>query len=293
MDVSRRKYFCLLLNCLLFSFQGSQVADSAEKPSSSTSSSPLIYEDTILPIFQAHCLKCHNTKNRKAEFDVSSPAALLKGGESGAGLVAGKPDESLLYEYLHDGQMPPEGSRPLSAEDLQLIHNWIAQGMKFQQNPQVSSEALLSQHDVLPILYRRCVMCHGPEYQEGGLDVRTKADMLKGGNAGAAIIAGKPDESLLVKYIVEKTCPPKAELSRAGIEPMTAEELASVKDWIAQGLNVVTDEPQDFNLDQDPLVTKADRQFWSFQPPQQVEPPLVKQQSLVKNPVDAFLLRKL
>lgn len=293
MDVSRRKYFCLLLNCLLFSFQGSQVADSAEKTSPTTASSPLVYEDTILPIFQAHCLKCHNTKNRKAEFDLSSTAALLKGGESGAGLVAGKPDESLLYEYLHDGQMPPEGSQPLSEKELQLIHKWITQGMKFEQNPQVTTEALLSQHDVLPILYRRCVMCHGPEYQEGGLDVRTRADMLKGGGAGAAVITGKPNESLLVKYIVEKTCPPKAELSRAGIEPMTAEELSTVKDWIAQGLQVVKEEPLDFDNGQDPLVTKEDRQFWSFQPPQQVELPQVEHQSLVKNPIDAFLLRKL
>ncbi|MCA9021390.1 MAG: DUF1549 domain-containing protein, partial [Planctomycetaceae bacterium] len=293
MDVSRRTFFYLVLSSLLVSFSESQRSYATEKTSPSASSSPLVYEDTILPIFQARCLECHNTKNRKAEFDLSSPAGLLKGGESGVGLVSGKPDESLLYEYLHDGQMPPEGSKPLEEKELQLIHKWIAQGMKFKQNPQATAEEQLTQHDVLPIFYRRCVMCHGPEYQEGGLDLRTKADMLKGGKAGAAVITGKPDESLLVKYIEDKTCPPKAEISRAGIEPMTAEELATVKDWITQGLKVVNEEPLDFSNDQDPLVTKEDRQFWSFQPPQQAEPPAVQQQSLVKNPIDAFLLRQL
>ncbi|QDT45312.1 Planctomycete cytochrome C [Gimesia alba] len=292
MVVSRRILFCLLLNCLMVFLNVPSIVFSAEAPAKSSPSSHIIYEDAVQPIFQKHCVKCHSEKNRKAEFDLSSTAGLLKGGESGAGLVAGKPDESLLYEYLHDGAMPPEGSPPLSKQELKTIHQWIQSGLHFKEKPQSTTTAALSQHDVLPILYRRCAMCHGPEYQEGGLDVRSKANMLAGGKAGAAVIKGKPDESLLIKYIVEKTCPPKAEISRAGIEPMTAEELTTLKSWIAEGLNEVN-ESAEINLAQDPLVSKEDRQFWSFQPPQQATPPTVQHAELVKNPIDAFLLRKL
>ena len=292
MLVSRRRIFCLLLNCLMVLLSKPVLVSSSEPLANATQPSSLFYEDEIQPIFQRHCVECHNEKNRKAEFDLTTTANLLKGGESGPGLVAGKPDESLLFEYLHDGQMPPEGSKPLSQRELEKVRQWIHAGLKFKISPQVISSTL-SQHNIQPILYRRCVMCHGPEYQEGGLDIRTKASMLTGGKAGSAVVIGKPDESLLIKYVVEKICPPKAEISRAGIEPMTVEELSTLKKWIRQGLPEIKVEVENFSLDQDPLVSKADRQFWSFQPPQQSAPPKVAHTELVKNPIDAFLLRKL
>lgn len=289
MVVSRRTITGLLCNCLIVCLHFTSVSHAADTPAVQKS---VVYEDTVLPIFQKHCVKCHSEKNRKAEFDLSSTAGLLKGGELGAGLVAGQPEESLLYEYLHEELMPPEGETPLSKAEIETVRLWISGGLKFKAAPQSVAETRISQHDVIPILYRRCVMCHGPEYQEGGLDLRTKAAMLTGGNAGPAVITGQPDESPLVKYIVEKTCPPKAEISRAGIEPMPAAELETVKTWITEGLHE-DDNSEPFRLDQDSLVTTEDRQFWSFQPPQQVTPPAVKHQTLVKNPIDAFLLRKL
>ena len=50
----------------------------------------------------------------------------------------------------------------------------------------------VTQHDVIPILLRRCTACHGLHRQEGGLDLRTKAAMLRGGKSGPAIVPGKP-----------------------------------------------------------------------------------------------------
>ncbi|MBO34641.1 MAG: hypothetical protein CMO64_00390, partial [Verrucomicrobiales bacterium] len=42
----------------------------------------------------------------------------------------------------------------------------------------LASAAPVSQHDVIPILSRRCVMCHGQTLKEGGVDLRTKTSML-------------------------------------------------------------------------------------------------------------------
>ena len=50
----------------------------------------------------------------------------------------------------------------------------------------------LTQHDVLPILLRRCTVCHGIRRQEGGLDLHTRATMLRGGKSGPAI-SGRAD----------------------------------------------------------------------------------------------------
>ncbi len=43
----------------------------------------------------------------------------------------------------------------------------------------------------------------------------------------------------------------------------------------------------------DPLVSDEDRKFWSFQPPKRPAVPTVQHQTLVRSPIDAFLLQKL
>ena len=44
---------------------------------------------------------------------------MLKGSESGEIVVRGKPDDSLLYEMVHDGLMPPEeAKKKLTKADL-------------------------------------------------------------------------------------------------------------------------------------------------------------------------------
>ena len=55
-----------------------------------------------------------------------------------------------------------------------------------------------SQHDAIPILLRRCTMCHGQTLKDGGVDLRTKTSML----TGKAFVSGKPEESLLIKRLL-------------------------------------------------------------------------------------------
>ncbi len=71
----------------------------------------------------------------------------------------------------------------------------------------------LSQHNVIPVLLRRCVMCHGQDAKEAGLDLRSKASML----TGKAFVSGKPEESKMIQRIVSRQCPPDNTISMAGI----------------------------------------------------------------------------
>ena len=48
-------------------------------------------------ILTAKCGKCHSSENRKADLDLSSVDAILKGGESGD-IVAANYQDSLLWE---------------------------------------------------------------------------------------------------------------------------------------------------------------------------------------------------
>ena len=76
-----------------------------------------------------YCFECHGVEHKEAELDLRTVESILAGGESGAAIVPGKPEESLLFEMIHDEQMPPEGKMP-GADDIERIRQWIASGAK-------------------------------------------------------------------------------------------------------------------------------------------------------------------
>ncbi len=90
----------------------------------------------VFPMLQEKCLACHGKDDAKikGDFDMRSPAAITKGGESGKpGFVAGKPEESPIYlaaTRTHDDwePMPPKEADKLSAEQVGWIKEWIAGG---------------------------------------------------------------------------------------------------------------------------------------------------------------------
>src|SRR5262245_19410282 len=55
--------------------------------------------------------------------------------------------------------------------------------------------------DVRPILAANCYSCHGLKMQKSGLRVDTVAALLKGGDDGPAVVAGKSAESSLIRVV--------------------------------------------------------------------------------------------
>lgn len=243
-----------------------------------------VFEKDIQPILHAKCSECHGVKARKGGLDLSSMIGIRKGGESGEPAVVESLNDSLLWIMIDGGDMPPEGETPLTESEKETIRRWIAAGSQSSS----SKEVKVTQHEILPALYTRCVVCHGARTQEAELDLRSVESILKGGKSGPAVIPGKPDESLLLKKIHAKDMPPPKLLIRAGVRPMEESEIELLSTWIEQGANeydiaadVQTNTP-------DPLVTDEDRNFWAFQPPQ--KPAVPKGE---KSPIDYFVQRKL
>jgi hypothetical protein len=86
----------------------------------------------IYPILQRSCFECHGPEKQKGKLRLDSREALLRGGRSGPPIVAGKADESDLYQRVilpkgSKGIMPDRGE-PLSAEQTALLRRWIDQG---------------------------------------------------------------------------------------------------------------------------------------------------------------------
>jgi hypothetical protein len=141
--------------------------------------------------------------------------------------------------------------------------------------------------DILPIFQARCFSCHGPDKHKAGLDLRTRASILKGGETGPAINPGSAAKSLLWEKITANQMPPdKVKLSDA--------EKAVIRAWLDGGANsssAVTSPSAEDSTDRQ--VTDADRLFWAFQPPQRPAVPGVQHVPRVRNPIDAFILAAL
>jgi hypothetical protein len=86
----------------------------------------------VAAIFQNKCLTCHNGRNRQAGLSLETAEAALAGGESGAALVPGEEDVSLLVDYISgDEPMMPKIGGPLSASEVESIRNWIDRGAQW------------------------------------------------------------------------------------------------------------------------------------------------------------------
>ena len=99
----------------------------------------------------------------------------------------------------------------------------------------VRAEDPLLESDVLPILTKNCMGCHGGLRKQGGLDLRTIPAMLAGGESGPAIVAGDVDRSLLWKRIATDEMPAGDDR-----EKLSATDKTRIRAWIAAGLPTVS-----------------------------------------------------
>src|SRR6266853_3619498 len=56
--------------------------------------------------------------------------------------------------------------------------------------------------EVKPILSAHCYTCHGAIKQKAALRLDTVALMKEGGDRGSVLVAGKSDQSLLLKHLL-------------------------------------------------------------------------------------------
>jgi hypothetical protein len=93
------------------------------------------YQKSIRAILSDNCYHCHgpDEKTREGDFRLDVRESAFASRESGAGIVPGKPVESLLYQRITSSDPfqkmpPPDSGRKLTAEQVELIRTWIEQG---------------------------------------------------------------------------------------------------------------------------------------------------------------------
>ena len=90
----------------------------------------------IQPIFAANCYQCHSAKKASGQLRLDAKAAAMKGGLSGAVIVAGNSKDSRLMHRLlglnDEARMPMGGQ--LKPEQIELIKRWIDEGANWPES---------------------------------------------------------------------------------------------------------------------------------------------------------------
>jgi len=124
--------------------------------------------------------------------------------------------------------------------------------------------------DIRPILTENCFACHGPDSASRKADLRL--DQRDAAIKAGALTPGDLESSELIYRVLsddpEEVMPPPSSK-----KTLTAEQKQTLKRWVESG--------GEYQL------------HWSFIAPTRPEPPKVKNEAWIRNPIDRFILAKL
>ncbi len=103
-----------------------------KKPKTKKPVAVVVHYAQVQKILTVNCVKCHAGEKPRAGIDLQSMAGVMKGGEDGPIVVAGKPADSVLVKAMKgEGArlMPPRGPK-MSDADIKMVEGWIKGGAK-------------------------------------------------------------------------------------------------------------------------------------------------------------------
>ncbi len=218
-----------------------------------------VFEDQVLPILRARCFSCHGGTEHSGGLSLETLEGILRGGKSGSAILPGRPADSLLLTMVVSGKMP-SGKPKLSEAEITAIRTWIE--AEDYQPP-------VTDRHVTAIFSAKCWVCHGRHRKMGGLDLRTRETIFRGGKSGTSVVPGKPEESLLLRRIERQEMPPPKMQEQYAVRGLTDDEVEKVRRWILGGAPAEDETPAALSVTNDPAIRPKDREFWAFRTPEQ------------------------
>ncbi len=105
--------------------------------------------EKVRTILEQNCLECHNADKDKGTLRLDTHELALKGGDGGAALVAGNPEESELYQRVilasdDEDLMPPLSEKSdrerLSERQASILKSWIEAGAEWPTGVTLSAK---------------------------------------------------------------------------------------------------------------------------------------------------------
>lgn len=212
----------------------------------------------VVPLLVSKCGGCHVSQS-KGGFSALTYEALMKGSKDGVVLTAKASGGSRIVQLIKEGDMPRGGGK-VSDEELAMLCQWIDQGAKFDgANPAANitdpsliaavrganktevsvqmatgKETVHFTTDIGPVLVEQCYSCHGAGRRaQANFDLDYFKGLLKGGDSGSAIKAGKASESLLIKKL--RGTAADGDRMPKDKPPLPEATIAKIEKWIDEG----------------------------------------------------------
>ena len=93
----------------------------------------------VKPILEDNCVRCHGDERpmRGIRLDRKERALMT--------VVKNKPEDSLLYNVIKIGAMPP-GSQKLTPKQLETVRKWIAEGARWPDGVELTGKNPFTAH---------------------------------------------------------------------------------------------------------------------------------------------------
>jgi len=162
-----------------------------------------------------------------------------------------------------------------------------AQNTEIVQDPVQDSGTQFFESKIRPVLVEHCYECHAADSKivRGGLQLDSRAATLKGGDTGPALVAGKPEDSLLIQALKHESLamPPESKLPD--------QTIADFEEWIRLGAPDPREQVKAAKLK--PVDWEAAKQHWAFQPITDPLPPETSDPIWIQSPIDQFVAHRL
>ena len=170
---------------------------------------------------------------------------------------------------------------------MALVFSFSNLSMSAQEGvPDISADdEAFFEKNVRPLLLQKCSECHGAEKQESDFRVDSITSLLSGGASGeAAIVPGKPEQSLLIKSIQgdsDYSMPPE--------ESLSAEEIAHLREWVQRGAPWPASTEAVTPLTASQRVELQRKEHWALQPLSMSPPPVDLEDKWSRSPLDRWV----
>lgn len=147
----------------------------------------------------------------------------------------------------------------------------------------VAADEQLFREKVAGLFAARCLACHNDRDRAGGFSLQDAESFFSAG----VVVAGDPAASSLADFV--SSSDGSRPLMPKNGEPLSAEETAAVRDWIAAGAQW----PAGFRIEE-PAIDNFS--WWSLQAPVRPDPPGFSDPAAngwIRNPLDAFVLHRM
>ena len=213
----------------------------------------LSFAKHVAPILISRCGRCHINKS-EGKLSMRSFASLMEGADGEAVITPGDASGSALVELITAGDMP-SGGRKLTSGQISTIEKWIDGGAKFDAASRTAALTSLAPDvkiepaprvvgppepgdgpvsfagHVATVLAAQCIGCHGARNPRGRLSMVDFTRLMRGGENGSPVTAGKGAASLLVRKLRGQ------EGARMPFErpALPAKTIAAIERWINEG----------------------------------------------------------